>query len=234
MANKSSRSSTSLITLLVVIIAAVLVLMYCHKKVPPPRVYFGNLTEGQEVESPFTVQMQAENLVVEPAANGVIKGHGHFHIVIDSPLPPTGEVIPMDSLHHHYGKGQTEATLTLPPGDHTLILQFASGDHIPYDPQVYQEVHIHVKASVLPDTTPAMSDTTKSSMNTRPLHRKHPAHKAMDDMEMGSATVGATSSHHHIHDTSSDKITPPSATTIDLGSGGAGGMGGGAGGGGSH
>lgn len=108
------------------------------------KVYFGNLKDGAEVESPFRVEMKTENLVVEPATNGITDGHGHFHIIVDSPMPPTVAPIPKDSMHIHYGQGQTEAELDLPKGVHTLILQFAKGDHVPYDPQIAQEIRVHV------------------------------------------------------------------------------------------
>jgi hypothetical protein len=108
------------------------------------KVYFGNLEDGANVESPFKVQMKAENLIVEPAAMGVADGHGHFHILINEPLSVPSEPIMKDATHIHYGNGQTEAELALPVGQHSLILQFAKGDHIPYDPPIYQEIRINV------------------------------------------------------------------------------------------
>ena len=108
------------------------------------KVHFGNLRDGAVVESPFRVEMKAENLVVEPATNGVTDGHGHFHIIINSPMPPAPAPIPKDSLHIHYGQGQTETELDLPEGEHALILQFAKGDHVPYDPQIAQQIRIRV------------------------------------------------------------------------------------------
>ncbi len=136
-------------------LGAVIALTACksHER----KVWFGNLTDGQNVESPFKVEMKAQNLVVEPASMGVTDGHGHFHIIINSSLPASGLPIAKDSLHIHYGKGQTETTLNLPVGDYTLDLVFAKGDHVPYDPQISQEVHIHVTKQNLPDTTAADS-----------------------------------------------------------------------------
>lgn len=108
------------------------------------RVYFGNLEDGSNVESPFRVEMKAENLIVEPATLGVNQGHGHFHILIDVPIAPTKAPIPADAQHIHYGQGQTETVLDLPVGQHTLVLQFATGDHVPYDPQIFQQIQINV------------------------------------------------------------------------------------------
>lgn len=124
------------------------------------RVYFGNLEDGSNVESPFRVEMKAENLIVEPATLGVNQGHGHFHILINAPMTPTGQVIPKDGQHIHYGQGQTEDILDLPVGQHTLILQFATGDHIPYDPQITQRVQINVtKQNPKPAVDSTKADT---------------------------------------------------------------------------
>jgi hypothetical protein len=108
------------------------------------KVYFGNLQDGASVESPLKVQMKAENLIVEPASMGVTEGHGHFHIIVDGSLASPSEPMAKDETHIHFGEGQTEAVLNLPVGEHTLILQFAKGDHVPYDPPIYQQVRINV------------------------------------------------------------------------------------------
>ena len=70
---------------LVLAISSAALLMACNKH-SARRVYFGNLTDAQAIESPFTVEMKAENLVVEPAVTGVTDGHGHFHIIVDAPM----------------------------------------------------------------------------------------------------------------------------------------------------
>jgi len=131
------------------------------------RVYFGNLEDGSNVESPFRVEMKAENLIVEPATLGVNEGHGHFHILVDAPIAPTQAPIPADEKHIHFGQGQTETVLDLPVGQHTLVLQFATGDHVPYDPQVFQQIQINVtkqNPKVVVDTSAkadsAAADTT--------------------------------------------------------------------------
>lgn len=131
------------------LLAAGLLLAACGGKDAERKVWFGNLSEGQELTSPFTVEMKAQNLVVEPAANGVTEGHGHFHIIVNSPLPNPPGPIPLDDQHIHYGAGDTTTTLDLPPGDHTLTLQFATGDHVPYTPQITQTVRVTVTAQVL-------------------------------------------------------------------------------------
>lgn len=133
-------------------VGSVLILAGCGGK-GGKRVYFGNLEDGASVESPLKVQMKAENLIVEPASLGVNEGHGHFHILVDASLAPSSEPIPKDAQHIHYGNGQSEAVLDLPEGKHTLILQFAKGDHVPYDPPLYQQVQVTVTKRNTPDTT---------------------------------------------------------------------------------
>jgi hypothetical protein len=122
-----------------------------EKPAPKTRheVRFGNLVDGQTVTTPFVVSMIAKNLVVEPAAAGIRKGYGHFHILVDVPAVKAPKPIPFDPQHLHYGKGQTETTLDLPAGMHTLTLQFAKGDHVPYDPPITQTIRVHVVERVV-------------------------------------------------------------------------------------
>ena len=70
--------------------------------------------------------MAATGLVVEPSGE-INEGAGHFHILVDTDFVPAGQVIPTDEQHLHYGQGQTEISLELAPGEHTLRLQFADG-----------------------------------------------------------------------------------------------------------
>jgi len=106
-------------------------------------VSFVEPSDGARVTSPFTVRMATEGLTVEPAGT-VREGHGHHHILVDTPLPPLGLPIPSDDRHRHFGQGQTETTLDLPPGEHTLTLLFAGGDHVPYAPAVSRTIKVTV------------------------------------------------------------------------------------------
>ena len=62
---------------------------------------------------------------------------GHHHLLIDAPLPPLDQPIPNDENHLHFGAGQTEATITLTPGRHTLQLLLGDFEHMPHDPPVF-------------------------------------------------------------------------------------------------
>ena len=92
------------------------------------QVFFTNLNDGDTVDSPVTMQWSAENFTIEPAGE-VKAGAGHLHIMVDAACVTAGQIVPADDNHLHYGKAQTEATLELTPGEHTLCLQAADGVH---------------------------------------------------------------------------------------------------------
>jgi hypothetical protein len=107
---------------------------------PGAKVYFINLKDGDEVGSPFLVQFGLSGMGVAPA--GVEKPNtGHHHLLIDTKLTDEQmkEPIPADDTHKHFGGGQTEAMVTLPPGTHTLQLMLADWSHIPHSPPVMSE-----------------------------------------------------------------------------------------------
>ena len=104
-------------------------------------VYFINLKDGDTVSSPFKVQFGLTGMGVAPV--GVEKENtGHHHLIIDSKLPPEELKAPIaaDAQHLHYGGGQTEAMVTLPPGQHTLQLVLGNWTHIPHVPPVMSPV----------------------------------------------------------------------------------------------
>ena len=102
-------------------------------------VYFISPADGDTVSGPVTVRFGLRGMGVAPAGT-VAEGTGHHHLIVDAPLPPAGQPIPNDANHLHFGKGQTETTLTLTPGKHTLQLLVGDHSHIPHDPVVASEV----------------------------------------------------------------------------------------------
>ena len=109
------------------------------------KVFFANLKDGQSVKSPFKVEMGVEAMSVD-TANGHIKpASGHHHILIDLDSIPMGEVIKKDSVHLHFGNAQTSAEVTLPPGKHSLTLQFADALHRSYGSRLTNKVTVDVK-----------------------------------------------------------------------------------------
>ncbi len=106
---------------------------------PGAKVYFIEPADGATVMSPVTVKFGIEGMEVAPA--GTEKDHsGHHHILIDRQLEDFDSPIPADDNHIHFGKGQTESTLDLKPGRHTLQLVLGDHNHVPHDPVVKSEV----------------------------------------------------------------------------------------------
>lgn len=103
------------------------------------RLYIITPEDGATVKSPVTVRFGLEGMGVAPA--GVQKpATGHHHLIIDAPLPPAGLPVPADANHVHFGGGQTEVTLELSPGTHTLQLLLGDSRHVPHDPPVSSAV----------------------------------------------------------------------------------------------
>ncbi len=85
------------------------------------------------VKSPIKLFFTLEGYALRPAGEDILdKRSGHHHILIDRAFMPTGEVIPMDEKHKHFGKAQTETSLVLPKGEHTLTLQLGDAAHRSY------------------------------------------------------------------------------------------------------
>jgi hypothetical protein len=108
---------------------------------PGAKAYFINLKDGQMVTSPFLVQFGLSGMGIAPA--GVDKPNtGHHHLLIDTTLSADQlkQSIPADDKDKHFGLGQTEATITLPPGKHTLQLVLGDWSHIPHVPPVMSDV----------------------------------------------------------------------------------------------
>lgn len=102
-------------------------------------VRISNIKDGDELSGTFVVKFEVTGMEVVPAGKNV-PNSGHHHLLIDvneiasanQPLPTTDNII-------HYGKGDTEAEITLPPGKHTLQLMFADYRHMLFDPVVMSE-----------------------------------------------------------------------------------------------
>ncbi|WP_201316157.1 DUF4399 domain-containing protein [Dyella sp. EPa41] len=109
-------------------------------------VYIISPKDGAVVGTEVTVQFGLKGMGVAPA--GVKKeGTGHHHLLVDvKDMPAAGQPIPKDEQHVHFGNGQTETTLKLAPGKHTLQLELADENHVPFDPPIVsKQVTITVK-----------------------------------------------------------------------------------------
>lgn len=96
-------------------------------------VYFVNLRDGDKVTSPFRIAFGLVGMGIAPAGVNV-ENTGHHHLLIDQKL--TNDMllkpIPFTEKYRHFGHGETETTLDLPVGKHTLRLLFANAYHQPY------------------------------------------------------------------------------------------------------
>jgi hypothetical protein len=109
-------------------------------------LYFVNLDDGDTVSAPVTIRFGLEGMGVAPA--GVeVENTGHHHLMLDR--PPLGEgqygedefelPLPSNENHRHFGGGQTQVTLDLEPGQHSLQLVLADHGHVPHDPPLVSE-----------------------------------------------------------------------------------------------
>jgi hypothetical protein len=114
---------------------------------PGAASYFVNLADGDVVTSPLKVVFGLSGMGVAPA--GVeAENTGHHHLLIDRPPLGRGEDgaaefdanLIADEHNVHFGKGQTETVIDLPPGRHTLQLVLGDANHIPHDPPVMSAV----------------------------------------------------------------------------------------------
>ncbi|HTC17022.1 MAG TPA: DUF4399 domain-containing protein [Steroidobacteraceae bacterium] len=122
-----------------VLLAAVSSFAAAQERTPSPsgaEAYIISPKNGATVHNPVRVQFGLKGMGIAPA--GVkFDNTGHHHLLIDTdaptdlsaPLPATDKIV-------HFGKGQTETTLTLPPGKHTLQLLLGDMNHIPHNPAV--------------------------------------------------------------------------------------------------
>lgn len=112
------------------------------KRTPAPagaEVYFISPKDGETVTSPVTVRFGLKGMGVVPAGLA-FDGAGHHHLIVDAKTPALNAPIPADANHLHFGKGQTETTLVLKPGKHTLQLIVGDQLHVPHEPAVMSKV----------------------------------------------------------------------------------------------
>lgn len=142
------RPGPALPLLLPLLAAALGVWAQIPRSPSPPlaKVYFIAPAAGASLQGPIKVVMGLSGMGVAPA--GVdLPETGHHHLLVDVEQPILDAPLPMNEQYRHFGKGQTEATLSLPPGRHTLQLLLADKNHIPHQPPVISE---RISVTVLP------------------------------------------------------------------------------------
>lgn len=117
-----------------------------HKAPDGAKASFTGIKDGDTVTSPFKVGFAISGAKIAPAGT-MDAGSGHFHLLIDTDTLPSADApLPGSEKLKHYGKGQTEDTITLAPGKHTLQIELADGLHVPFDPRVLSDkISITVK-----------------------------------------------------------------------------------------
>jgi uncharacterized protein DUF4399 len=136
---------------------------------PGATVYFIGLNDGDTIPTKSTIHFGLRGMGVAPAGSDRANS-GHHHLIVDAPTPALNAEIPNDFQHLHFGAGQTEAEITLTPGEHTLQLVFGDKNHVPHSPPVVS-ARIKVKAV---EQVPAQASTPTPSGGPS---KRHPSPK---------------------------------------------------------
>lgn len=107
-----------------------------HSANPDAKVFIITPKDGATVTSPVMVKFGLEGMKVSPAGTGPVNS-GHHHLIVDGSLPALDK--PMGGEVKHFGKGQTETSLELAPGKHTLQLIMGDKTHTPHKKPIYSE-----------------------------------------------------------------------------------------------
>ena len=104
---------------------------------PGAEVYIISPKNGAKVKSPVLVQFGLKPVMGVAPAGVKFDNTGHHHLLIDTDAPADmAAPLPATDNIRHFGKGQTETSLTLTPGKHTLQLLLGDQNHIPHEPPV--------------------------------------------------------------------------------------------------
>ena len=107
-------------------------------------VDFANLKDGDIVSSPIKVKFALTGMSLAPAGQ-LSDNTGHHHLLINAEGVASGQTVPADERHLHFGKAQTETEVTLPSGNFQLTLQFANGLHQSYGEVMRKSINITVR-----------------------------------------------------------------------------------------
>ena len=133
---------------------------------PGAKVFFIDLADGATIPTRAKIRFGSEGVTITPAGTASPNG-GHHHLLVDTELPALDREIPSDFNHLHFGRGQTEVDLDLPPGEHTLQLLMGDHDHVPHDPPVMSE-RIRVRVVAAQGATPASPAPTTRARQASP------------------------------------------------------------------
>ena len=128
--------------LVVALVATLAASPLAFARTPAPagaQAYIIAPADGATVKNPVTVRFGLSGMGVAPA--GIEKANtGHHHLLIDLDGTPNLDApLPADDHHKHFGGGQTETSIELKPGKHTLQLLLGDQNHVPHDPPVMSQ-----------------------------------------------------------------------------------------------
>lgn len=116
----------------------------CAALMPAQSVSLLEPADGATVGTSFKVRFGVKGMAVA-LAGAIVPDSGHHHLLINKMPVAKGESVPFDDQHRHFGAGQTEAMVTLPPGQYKLTSQFANGAHQSYGAPMSATIQITVK-----------------------------------------------------------------------------------------
>ena len=103
------------------------------------QVWFVSPKDQSQVSSPVTIIFGSSNLNIAPAGDNQ-PNSGHHHLLVDmEELPALDMPLPASDQVIHFGKGQSEATIELSPGSHSLQLLLGNYAHVPHSRPVMSE-----------------------------------------------------------------------------------------------
>lgn len=161
------------------------------------KVFFKFPQDKSKVFGKVAIAFGLEGKTISPAGQNMEdKSMGHHHVVIDGEPVAAGSAVPADDKNIHFGKGQTEAELTLTPGKHKLTMQFADGAHLSFGPAMASTIEVEV----VPDQgerkvkflAPAEGAKVKSPFKVK---------FGLEGMKVRPATedpLDKTTGHHHL------------------------------------
>ena len=110
------------------------------------QAYIISPVDGATVSSPVQVVFGLKAPWGVAPAGVTMENTGHHHLIIDADLPDLTVAVPKDENHRHFGGGQTETSIELAPGEHTLQLLLGDFKHVPHNPPIISEqIRITVK-----------------------------------------------------------------------------------------
>ena len=169
-------------------------------------VYFIDLKNGATISPKTTIHFGLRGMGVAPAGSDK-ENSGHHHLLIDTELPPLDQEIPNDFNHLHFGAGQTEAEVSLSPGEHTLQLLLGDKRHIPHSPPLMSE---RIRVTVVESGTGSAAHARRPSAANATVYFVYPTDGAYVSRtpiirfglaKMGIAPAGvekASTGHHHL------------------------------------